>query len=256
MWASQATTRSARPWWPVVRGPPREARVPRRLHQGDCHHRPDDRRDRPRPHTPGAARRVPRRPRRRGGARRQRPGRRGDPARGSQAAIAGGAAAALDQAAAQGRFDPGTSSGFVLRDPPVDRSVVVRFRGTCLVEEARTVSITAEAMASLDTTAPLLWFGDTSAVRMRPRCGHSSGDLVATDADVFIDGSLAGRSPFERNVCVGERRVRVRHRIGLADHRGQDRARPHRGDRHHAEARVGVPGRGRREPGRTSAVQI
>jgi PDZ domain/PEGA domain len=102
----------------------------------------------------------------------------------------------------------------VLRDPPVDRSVVVRFRGTCLVEEARTVSITAEAMASLDTTAPLLWFGDTSAVRMRPDVGTLRVTSLPTDADVFIDGSLAGRSPFERNVCVGERRVRVRHRIG------------------------------------------
>jgi len=123
-------------------------------------------------------------------------------------------AAALDQAAAQSRFDPATSSGFVLRELPVDRSVVVRFRGACLVEEARTISVTAEALAALDTSAPLLWYGETSAVRMRPDVGTLRVISVPTDADVFVDGSLAGRSPFERNVCAGERKVRVRHRIG------------------------------------------
>ncbi len=128
--------------------------------------------------------------------------------------LSGPEAAAIDQAAAQARFDPASSAGFVLREPPVDRSVVLRFSGGCLVEESRTVSVTADALAALDASAALLWYGETSAVRMRPDVGTLRVTSVPSDADVYIDGALAGRSPFERNVCSGERRVRVRHRIG------------------------------------------
>jgi hypothetical protein len=123
-------------------------------------------------------------------------------------------ATALEKAATQSRFDPATSAGFVLREPPVDHSIVLRFSGACLVEESRTVSVTAEALAAIDASAPLLWYGDTGAVRMRPDVGTLRVTSNPTDADIYIDGALAGRSPFERNVCTGERRVRVRHRIG------------------------------------------
>ena len=159
--------------------------------------------------------------------------------------LSGPEAAALDQAAAQARFDPASSAGFVLREPPVDRSVVLRFSGGCLVEESRTVSVTADALAALDASAALLWYGETSAVRMRPDVGTLRVTSVPSDADVYIDGALAGRSPFERNVCSGERRVRVRHRIGSVHDHHEDCARPHGGDRHHLETRPGVPGRGR-----------
>lgn len=120
----------------------------------------------------------------------------------------------LDQAMALARFDPSTSSGFLLRDPPVDRSISVRFRGECLIEETRTIAITADALAKLDAASPLLWFGDSSTVRMRPDVGTLRVTSVPGDADVYVDGQMAGRSPFERNVCVGEHRVRIRHRIG------------------------------------------
>ncbi len=123
-------------------------------------------------------------------------------------------AAALEQAVALARFDPGTSAGIVIRNPPVDRSLSVRFRGDCLIEETRTVAITADALAGLDAASPLLWFGDSSAIRMRPDVGTLRVNSVPRDADVYVDGQLSGRTPFERNVCTGEHRVRVRHRIG------------------------------------------
>jgi membrane-associated protease RseP (regulator of RpoE activity) len=123
-------------------------------------------------------------------------------------------ASALDQAMSLARFDPATSAGFLLRDPPVDRSVSVRFRGECLVEETRTISITADALAKLDAASPLLWFGDGSTVRMRPDVGMLRVTSSPTDADVYVDGQMVGRSPFERQVCVGDHRVRIRHRIG------------------------------------------
>ncbi len=121
---------------------------------------------------------------------------------------------ALDQAMALARFDPATSAGFLLRDPPVDRSLSVRFRGECLIEETRTLAITAEALARLDASSPLLWFGDASSIRMRPDVGTLRVTSVPADADVYLDGQLAGRTPFERDVCTGEHRVRIRHRIG------------------------------------------
>jgi hypothetical protein len=123
-------------------------------------------------------------------------------------------AAALDQAVSMARFDARTSAGFLLRNPPVDRSMSLRFRGECLIEETRSIAITAEALAGLDPSSPLVWFGDSSAVRMRPDVGTLRVTSTPRDADVYVDGALAGRTPFERSVCAGAHRVRVRHRIG------------------------------------------
>ena len=123
-------------------------------------------------------------------------------------------AAALDQAVSLARFDPGTAAAFLLTDPPIDRAVSLRFRGECLIEETRTVSITAQALAGLDPSSPLVWFGESSAIRMRPDVGTLRVSSVPSDADVYIDGGMSGRTPFERSVCSGEHRVRVRHRIG------------------------------------------
>jgi hypothetical protein len=122
--------------------------------------------------------------------------------------------AALDQVIAQARFDPATSAGFLLRDPPIDRSVILRFGGKCLIEESRTIAITADVLAKLDTSMALLWYGDQSALRMRPDVGTLRVTTVPADADVYVDGALVGRSPFERRVCTGEHKVRIRHRIG------------------------------------------
>ena len=123
-------------------------------------------------------------------------------------------AAALDQAVTLARFDPATTAAFLLVNPPVDKTVGLRFKGGCLIEESRTVSITAQALAALDPASPLVWFGDSSAVRMRPDIGTLRISSTPADADVYIDGAMVGRTPFERSVCSGEHRLRVRHRIG------------------------------------------
>lgn len=121
---------------------------------------------------------------------------------------------ALTRLAGEARFDLGTSAAFLVRDVPVDKLMLVRFRGDCLIEESRTLSVTADSLVNLDTSAALLWYGDTTAVRMQPDVGMLRVTSVPTDADVYVDGALVGRSPFERNVCTGEHRVRIRHAIG------------------------------------------
>ncbi len=121
---------------------------------------------------------------------------------------------ALDQAVAMAKFDAATSAGILVRDAPVDRSFNVRFRGECFIEETRPVAVTADSLAGIAPGTPLLWFGDTSAVRMRPDVGTMRVTSIPSDADVYLDGKMAGRTPFERSVCSGEHRVRVRHSIG------------------------------------------
>ena len=123
-------------------------------------------------------------------------------------------AAALDQAVTLARFDPATTAAFLLVNPPVDKTVGLRFKGECLIEESRTVSITAQALATLDPASPLVWFGDSSAIRMRPDIGTLRVSSTPADADVYLDGAMIGRTPFERSVCSGEHRLRIRHRIG------------------------------------------
>jgi hypothetical protein len=121
---------------------------------------------------------------------------------------------ALDQAVAMAKFDAATSAGILVRDAPVDRSFNVCFRGECFIEETRPVAVTADSLAGIAPGTPLLWFGESNAIRMRPDVGTMRVTSVPTDADVYLDGKMAGRTPFERSVCSGEHRVRVRHAIG------------------------------------------
>jgi len=123
-------------------------------------------------------------------------------------------ATALDEALATVRFDPAASAAILIRDAPVDRPFSVRFLGDCLIEETRPVSIGFERLAAVAPGTPLLWLGDASAVRLRPDVGTLRVMSAPADADVFLDGQLLGPTPFERNVCSGEHRVRVRHAIG------------------------------------------
>jgi len=121
---------------------------------------------------------------------------------------------ALDQAVAAAKFDAATSAAILVRDAPVDRAFNVRFRGDCFIEETRPVAVTADSLAGLAPGTPLLSFGESSAIRMRPDVGTMRVTSVPADADVYLDGKMAGRTPFERSVCSGEHRVRVRHAIG------------------------------------------
>jgi len=118
---------------------------------------------------------------------------------------------AIDQAA--GNMDPQATAGFVLREPALDRPILFRFRRDCFVEESRTVTVTPDILAQAGTD-PIIWLGDTSFVRPQPDVGTLRVLSTPRDADVFVDGQLVGRTPFERNVCSGQHRVRLRHRIG------------------------------------------
>ena len=123
-------------------------------------------------------------------------------------------ASAVDQAVDVAKLDATTATGFLLRDPPVDRPIVARFRRDCFVETVRTIAVTSDALAKLGPDEAVLWFGDASVVRLQPDAGTLRVVSMPSDADVFVDGQLLGRTPFERSVCSGQHRVRVRHRIG------------------------------------------
>ncbi|HYM23673.1 MAG TPA: PEGA domain-containing protein, partial [Vicinamibacterales bacterium] len=119
----------------------------------------------------------------------------------------------LDKMAGSANLDPQSTAGFVLRDPALDRPILFRFKRDCFVEETRTVTVTADLLAKAGAD-PLLWLGDSSLVRPQPDVGTLRVLSTPRDADVFVDGQLVGRTPFERNFCSGQHRVRLRHRIG------------------------------------------
>lgn len=125
--------------------------------------------------------------------------------------------AALDRALAVSGLDPQSAAGIIMRQPPVDRSMTIRFHRPCFIDEARTVAVTTEALGQLDPEQPIMSLGEPSVLRLRPDVGTLRVSSTPADADVFLDGQLAGRTPFDREVCSGARRVRVRHRIGSYD---------------------------------------
>ena len=121
---------------------------------------------------------------------------------------------ALDQALAVSKLDAATTSAFLLRNPPVDQPLVVRFLRSCFIEESRTIAVTSASLLQLGMTEAILWFGDASIVRLKPDVGTLRVTSTPSDADIFLDNQLLGRTPFERGVCAGQHRVRVRHALG------------------------------------------
>lgn len=122
--------------------------------------------------------------------------------------------AALDRALSGAGLDASAAGAILLRQPPVDRPIKLTFRRDCYVEQAQTITITSESLARLSSGEAVLWFGEASAVRMQADTGTLRVTSTPSDADVFVDDQLVGRTPFEREVCAGPRRVRLRHRIG------------------------------------------
>jgi len=121
---------------------------------------------------------------------------------------------ALDRLAASSGIDPQAIAGVLLRNPALDRAVTVRFRRPCLIEETRVITLTSEALARLDPAEPFIWLPDVAVLRMRPDAGTLRITSTPPDADVFVDGTLAGQTPYDQPACSGLHNVRIRHRIG------------------------------------------
>lgn len=122
--------------------------------------------------------------------------------------------AAIDRAVAEARLDPETTAGLLVRQATVDRPMTLRFHRDCFVDETRLLSLTVDTLDTFAPDAPVVWLGGPTLVRLRPDVGSVRIASTPTDADVFIDGQFQGRTPFERDVCSGPHRIRVRHRIG------------------------------------------
>ena len=162
---------------------------------------------------------------------------------------------ALDQAIAQARFDPATSAGFLLRDPPVDRSVILRFGGKCLIEESRTVAVTAEALARLDTSDGAALVRRPERPPHAPRRRHAARDLRARRRR-RVPRRRARRTFAVRAASLYRRAQgpdsspdRLVH-----DQHG-DRAREDRGHRRDPQAGARVPGRRGDRPGHDCATR-
>lgn len=123
----------------------------------------------------------------------------------------------LDRALAASGLDPQVAAGVVFRRPAVDRPMTLRFSRDCFVPENRPVTISSDALTRLAPADALMWLGDAAIVRLKPDVGTLRVTSTPADADVFLDGQVAGRTPFDREVCAGSRRVRVRHQIGSYD---------------------------------------
>lgn len=122
--------------------------------------------------------------------------------------------AAIDRYVALARLDPQTAAGMIVRRPPVDRTMTVRFHRDCFVDETRQLALTSAFLDTLDVAESVAWLGDAAVVRLQPDIGTLRIASTPSDADVLLDGQLVGRTPFEREVCAGAHRVRIRHRIG------------------------------------------
>lgn len=122
--------------------------------------------------------------------------------------------AAIDQLVASAKLDPQTAAGVLVRQPTPDKTITLRFHRECFVDETRPVALTSDVLDKLDPLAPLAWLGTSSLLRMVPDVGTVRIASTPSDADVLLDGQLVGRTPFERDVCAGSHRIRIRHRIG------------------------------------------
>jgi tetratricopeptide (TPR) repeat protein len=128
--------------------------------------------------------------------------------------IGGPENAALSQAVTTTGFDAASAGAILVLKPPLNRPIEVSFRRECFVEERRRVGVTTQMLEQLPETEAVLWFGGASSVPMKPDTGVLRVASTPPEADVLIDNQLVGRTPFERAVCAGTRRIRVRHKVG------------------------------------------
>lgn len=122
--------------------------------------------------------------------------------------------AAIDRFVLAASLDPERTAGTLIRQPAVDRPMTVRFHRDCFVGETRTIQATPDMLDAGESAQAVAWLGDESVLRLKPDVGSLRIVSTPADADVFLDDQLVGRTPFERAVCVGAHRIRVRHRIG------------------------------------------
>lgn len=122
--------------------------------------------------------------------------------------------AAIDRFVVLAKLDPQTAAGLLLRQPALDRPMTIRFHRECFVDETRPIALTSAVLDTLDPLEPVAWLGNSAVLRMVPDVGTVRIASTPSDADVFLDGQLVGRTPFERDVCAGPHRIRIRHRIG------------------------------------------
>lgn len=131
-----------------------------------------------------------------------------------RAQLTGEESAALERLATAAKLDPQTAAGVIVRQPALDRAMTMRAHRECFVDASRALTLTSTALDTMDPADPLAWLGDGAVVRLAPDVGTVRIASTPSDADVFLDGQLVGRTPFERDVCAGAHRIRVRHRIG------------------------------------------
>jgi hypothetical protein len=121
---------------------------------------------------------------------------------------------ALDRFVASAKLDPHTAAGIIIRQPPLDRAVTMSFHRDCFVDDTRSIALTSDLLGTLDPAEPIAWLGDAAVLRLQADVGTVRIASIPSDADVFLDGQLAGRTPFDREVCAGAHRIRIKHRIG------------------------------------------
>lgn len=107
--------------------------------------------------------------------------------------------------------DRAALSFFLLQDVPVGEELKVEFQAACYQPSAVQFSV---ADADVDWARPLIVRPDLQRVELKRDTGFLEVSSDPSGAEVLLDGVLQGRTPMDKDVCVGAHLVQVWHRSG------------------------------------------
>jgi hypothetical protein len=113
---------------------------------------------------------------------------------------------------AEWKLDLAVANFFKIPEVPIGETVKVEFRAPCY--EPLTVEVSVKEQQVLDWNRPVVALAELRSVELRKDTGFVEISSTPSGGEVWVDGTLQGKTPLSRDLCSGMHRVQVLHRSG------------------------------------------
>jgi hypothetical protein len=107
--------------------------------------------------------------------------------------------------------DPTSSTYLLLQEVPVGEPVTLLFRAACFEPLSMRMTIAEE---EVDWSRPFIVRPELKRVEMKKDTGTLEISSVPPGAEIWLDGTLLGRTPLSSQVCAGAHRIQIWDRAG------------------------------------------
>lgn len=113
---------------------------------------------------------------------------------------------------AQWKLDLAAANFFKIPETPIGETIKIEFRAPCYESLALNVSVKEQDV--LDWNRPIVALPELRFVELKKDTGFVEISSKPPEGEVWIDGTLQGKTPMSKDLCSGMHRVQVLHRSG------------------------------------------